>query len=164
MAVIEGTLMEHEFLPFPKDGLSLFHSDMAPKRCFRSCILWVEIQSITILSIGSSSCAATQSITCKFTHALAALARTAVSSTCLCIFHQPPPPLGHEHQPLPTVPTVTLFRIDLTASASSFNATWLRASATALSLSFWYLMLNVNPASDSTQWCWVASKLGVVKM
>ena len=33
-----------------------------------------------------------------------------------------------------------------------------------LSHPFWYLILNVNHASDSTHWCLVASKLSVVMM
>ena len=46
-------------------------------------------------------------------------------------------------------------------SVSSFDVTQHRASAASLSLPLWYSMLNVNLASDSTQQCWVASKLDV---
>ena len=49
-------------------------------------------------------------------------------------------------------------------SASSFDVTQLRASVVTLSHPFWYSMLKVNLASDSTHQCWVASKLGVVMM
>ena len=49
-------------------------------------------------------------------------------------------------------------------SASSFDVTQLRASVAALSCPFWYSVLNVNLTSHSTQWSWVASKLGVVMM
>ena len=45
---------------------------------------------------------------------------------------------------------------------SNFNVTQLRASMAELSHPFWYSMLKVNLAIDSTQWCWVASKLGVI--
>ena len=34
MAVIEGTLMEHEFLPFPKDGHTLFCYGRVPQKMF----------------------------------------------------------------------------------------------------------------------------------
>ena len=93
-----------------------------------------------------------------------ACAWTAVSSSCLCILLLALATVGSWVLALPAVPMVTPSRLDFTASAFSFDTTWLRASATALSHLFWYLMLNVNPASNSIQWCWVASKLGVVKM
>ena len=62
------------------------------------------------------------------------------------------------------IPTVTSSRMDFMVTTSSFSVTWLRASVAALSLPFWYLMLKVNLASDATQWCQVASKLGVIMM
>ena len=34
MVVIEGTLMEYEFLPLPKDGHTLFHCSMVPQEMF----------------------------------------------------------------------------------------------------------------------------------
>ena len=52
---------------------------------------------------------------------------------------------------------------DFMVSASSFNVTQLRASAATLSCPFWYSMLNMNLASDSTHHCHhVASKLGEI--
>ena len=63
MEVIKWTLMECELLPLPKDGHNLFICGMVPWEMLRSCTLWEEIQSITILSM-RSICAATQSITC----------------------------------------------------------------------------------------------------
>ena len=48
--------------------------------------------------------------------------------------------------------------------ASSFDVTWLKKSVATLSHPFWHSMLKVNLASDSTHWCWVASKLGEVMM
>ena len=35
MVLVEGTLMEHEFLPFPKDGHTLFHRGMVPQEMFK---------------------------------------------------------------------------------------------------------------------------------
>ena len=164
MVVIEGTLMNYEFLPLPRMAMPSSIMLWSPRRCLRSCTLWDEIHSIVILSMWCSFCAATQSITCKFTHMWVACTWTAVSSTCLCILF-----VGLSHcwvmaSALPGLPVVTPSRMDFTASAFSFDATCLRASATALSLPFWYLMLNVNAVSNSTQWCQVVSKLGVVKI
>ena len=127
----------------------------SPRRCLRSCTLWEEIHSITILSMGSSCCAATQSISCKFTWVLVALAWTAASSTWLYILSLALATIRSWGSALPEVPMVTLSRINFTASVFSFYITWLQASATALFLPFWYSMLNVNPTSDSTQECWV---------
>ena len=62
------------------------------------------------------------------------------------------------------VPMVTPSRMDFMVLAFSFDVTQLRASMAALSCPFWYSMLNVNLTSNSTHWCWVASKLGVVMM
>ena len=134
----------------------------SPSRCFISCTLQVKIHSIKILSMGYSSGAATQSITCKFTHVWTAL--TWIAATCLCILSLACATAGSCASALPMVPTVTPSRIDFTTSASSFYITLLRAFATASSLLSWYLILNVNPANDSYQWCWVGSKLGVAKM
>ena len=129
------------------------------KRCFRSCTLWVEIYSITVLSMGSSCCAVYASsnacgwplLGLQFPQ-LAFYPFVSLSHhLAMCIS----PPYG---------PYSDSSRIDFTTSASSFDPTWLRALATAFSLPFWYLMLNVNPASDSTQQCQLASKLGVVKI
>ena len=47
-------------------------------------------------------------------------------------------------------------------SRSSLNVTWLRASVAAWSHPFWYSIPKVNPVSDSTQQCSLASKLSVV--
>ena len=136
----------------------------SPRRCLRSCNLWETIHSITILSMGSSCCAAIQSITCKFIWVWLALAWTVASLTCLCILLLALATIRLWASALSEVPMVTLSRMDFSASAFSFHATQLRASATALSLPFWYSVINVNPTSDSTQWCWMASKLGVVRM
>ena len=164
MAVIEGTLMDCEFLPLPKDGHTLFHCGVVPRRCLRSCTVWKEINSIKILSRASSCYTVTQSATCKFTCMWVAHAWAALSSTCLCILSLVSATIGSWASAFPTIPMVTPSRMDLTASAFSFDITWLWASATTLSLPFWYLMLNVNPTSDSTQWCWMATKLEVVIM
>ena len=59
MAVIEGMLMECEFLTVLQDGYAFFHHGMVSKK--------MSVHSITLFSIGSSCCAATQSITCTFT-------------------------------------------------------------------------------------------------
>ena len=136
----------------------------SPRKCLRSCTLWEEIHSMTILSMGSSCCSAIQSVTCKFTYVWAVHAWTAVSSTCWCVPLSASATVRSWASDLPAVPTVIPSRMDFTVSAFSFYVTWLRASATALSIPFWYSMLKVNPASDSTKWCWVVSKLGVVKM
>ena len=116
------------------------------RRCLKSCTLWEEIHSITIVSIGSSCCTPTKSVTCKFMHVCAACAWTAVSSTYLCILSLSSVTNGSWPLALPVVPTVTPSRMNFTASVYSFDATWLRASAMALSLPFLHLMLNVNPA------------------
>ena len=70
----------------------------SPSRCFRSCTFQLEIHSIMILSIGSSCLVATQSVTCRFTHAWVALSRTSIFSRLAYVaLHQPQTLLGHEH-------------------------------------------------------------------
>ena len=155
MAVIEGTLVQHEFLPLPKDGHTLFHSGVVPWEMFQILYFMGADPLHCNFEMGSSCCAAMQSVTCKLTYMWVALAWTSVSSTCSCILSSASCTAGSWASALPTVPTMTPFRIDFTTSAPSFDATWLRASATALSLPYWYSMLNMNPASDSTHWCQV---------
>ena len=166
MAVVEGILMEHEFLPFPKDGHTLFHHGVVPQEMFKILYFMGGNPLHHNFEYGIFLlCSYPVCYMQVYMHMWAACAWTAVSSTCIMypfigLSHQ----LGHGHQPF-------LWSLwwphpgwNFTASAFSFDATWLRASATALSLPFWYSMLNVNPASESTQWCWVASKLGVVRI
>ena len=57
----------------------------SPSRCFRSCTFWLEIHLITVLSIGYSYWMVTQSVTCRFTHAWAALASFPDLLKYLCI-------------------------------------------------------------------------------
>ena len=165
VVVIEGTLVECKFLPFPKDGHTLFCSGVVPPidvsdpvhYGWRSTPSQFWVWNFPVVQPHSPN-------TCKFTHMWAVLTWTAVSSTHLCILSSASATAGSWVSALPILPMVTPSRIDFTTSESNFDVTQLRASATALSLPFWYSILNVNPASDSTQWCQVASKLGVVKM
>ena len=96
VAMVEGSVVECQLLPPPKDSFpsSVFVS--YPSRCFRSCTFQLEINLITVLSIGSSCWAVTQSVTCRFICAWVALARIAVSQTCLCISSSASPLLDHE--------------------------------------------------------------------
>ena len=101
-----------------------------------------------------------QSITCRFMHA--AQARIAVSWNGSCISSS-----DLATTALSIIPSSSHSdpsRMDFMVSASSFEVTWLKVSVAALSHPFWYLILNVNLASDSTHWCLVASKLGVAMM
>ena len=136
----------------------------SPKRYFRSCTFWLEIQSIMVLSIVCSHWVATQSGTCRFTCIWVALAWTAVSQTCLCTSSSVTATTGSWASALPINPMVTQSRMDFTVSMSRFEVILLRASVAALSHPFCYSMLKVNPTSDSTQQCQVVSKFGEVMM
>ena len=136
MAVIEDTLMDHEFLPLPQDGHALFHQGVVTQRLFE-ILYFMEGNPLHhnfeygIFFLHS-----------YMVHYMQVC--VPVSSLCLdcSFFNLPMCPfisLGH-HQvmtsALPEVPMVTLSRMDFTDSAFSIDATWLRASATALSLPF----------------------------
>ena len=114
-----------------------------------------------VLSTRSSHWVATQSATCRFTCVWVALASKAVSQTFLCMSSSVSATTGSWASALPVDSTVTQSRMDFTGSVSNLKVTWLRASAAALSCPFWYLMLKVNPASEFTKGCQVASKLGL---
>ena len=164
MAVVEGTLMEHEFLPFPKDDHTLFHHSVVPQKMLEILYFMGGNPLHHNFEYGIFLLCSTQSITCKFTCMWVACAWTVVYSTCLCIFSLASATVWSWASALPKVPTVTPSRMDFTASVFNFDATQLRTYSTALSLPFWYLILNVNPASDSIQQCLMGSKLRVVKM
>ena len=132
------------------------------KRCFRFCTFQLGIQLIMALSTGSSHWVGTQSVMCRFTQIWAALAQMAASWTCLCISSSVSATTGSWAFTLPVNLMVTPSRMDFTVSMYSLNVTWLRASAAALPCPFWYSMLKVNPVSNSTWQCWVASKFSVV--
>ena len=85
VAMVEGSLVECQLFLLMKDSFPSSMFALSPSRCFRSCTSWLEIYSIMVLSIGSSCWAITQSVTCRFTCSLVALARTTVSQTWLCI-------------------------------------------------------------------------------
>ena len=164
MVVVEGTLMECEFLPFFKDAHTLLCLGVVPQEMFE--ILYFMAGNplhhnfeYGIFLLHSYPVCHMQ----VYTH---------VSGLCLdCnlfnLLMYPFISLSH-HWFMGISPSCSPYgnpsRMDFTASAFSFDTTWLRASATTLSLLFWYSMLNVNPAGDSTQWCHVASKLRVVRM
>ena len=122
----------------------------------------LEIHLLVIFSIGSSCWVVTQSVTYRFTHPWVALARIAVSKTCLCISSSASATVWLWASALSVIPTVIQSRMDFMAPTSSFNVTQLRASVAALSHPFWYSVLKVNLTSDCTQWCQVAFKLRVV--
>ena len=121
--------------PFP---LPSWHS----LPCLRSCTLWEEIHSIKTVSIGSSCCTATQSITCKFTYMWAVCTWMEVSSTCLCILLLASATVGSWVLALPAVPMVTPSRMDFTASAFSFD--------TSNSIVSSFLIFDAK--SESCQW------------
>ena len=87
MAVIEGSLIEHQ--PFPgsqQDGHSLLSVHVISQEMLQ--ILYFPIgdtMDCKALSTGSSHWVATQSVRCRFTCVWVALAWTTASWTCLCI-------------------------------------------------------------------------------
>ena len=103
MAVVEGTLLKHEFLPLPKDGHALFHHGMVPQGMFKIMYFMGGNPLHHNFEYGIFLlCTATQSITCKSMHIL-------VLGLCLdCSFFNvlmypfvglQPPLSGHGHQP-----------------------------------------------------------------
>ena len=82
MMVIEDTLMEGEFFPLPQDGNALFCHGMVSQKISEILHFIGRNPPHYNFNIGSSCCAATQSITCKFTCMWVACPWTAVSSTC----------------------------------------------------------------------------------
>ena len=81
----------------------------------------------------------------------------------MLLLHQPWPPPGLEHLLFPVFPwgpypgwTSQFLHVAQCDLAQGICAN--------IVLSLWYSMLNVNLVSDSTNQCWVASKLGVVMM
>ena len=162
--MVGGSLVEHQLLPVWKDSFFLLSISSSPSRCLRFCTFWLEIPLIVVLSIWSSYWGITQSVTCRLSHTWAALARIAVSQTCLCISSSALATSRLWASTLSVIPMVTLSRMDFMVPVSSFNVTWLRASMASLSHPFWSSMLTVNLTSDSTQQCWVASELGVVML
>ena len=65
-------------------------------RCFRSCILQLEIHPIVVLSIGSSCWVVTQSVTCRFTCASVAQPELQFPTLACVFLHQPPSLPDHE--------------------------------------------------------------------
>ena len=162
VVMVVGSLVEHQLLPLSKDSFSLLSIYIISRQVFQILNFPVRDPLNHSLNIGSSCWLATQSVTCRFTCAWVALARITVSLTCLCISSSALATTRSCASALSVVPMVTPSRMNVMVPASSFDVTWLRASAAAFYSPFWYSMLKVNLTSDSAQWCWVASKLDVV--
>ena len=159
VAMVEGSLVDCQLFPLLKDSLSLIHDCIISHQMFQILHFLVRNPLNCGLKYGIFLWEATQSVTCRFTHVWTALAWIVVSQTCLCISSSASATTASWVSTLPIVPMVTQSRMDFMVSASSFEVTWLSASAAALSHPFWYSMLKVYLASDFTQWCWVTSKL-----
>ena len=107
MAVVEGTLMEHEFYPLPTDGHTLIHNGVVPQEMFEILSLMGENPLHHNFEYGIFFCATTQSITCMLMCMWVTCAWTAVSSTCLCILSLASATVGSWASALPVVPMVT---------------------------------------------------------
>ena len=144
MAVSEGSLQNASFVCSWRMAIhsSVFVS--SPKRYFRSCTFWLELQLITVLSIGSSHWVATQLVTCRFV-CIWAVSLFHSSQTCLCTYSLVTATTQSCMSALSINLTVAPSMMDFTVSASSFDVILLRASAAALSHPFWYSVLKVNP-------------------
>ena len=85
VAIVEGSLVEHQFFLLFRDSLSLFHVCIISQQMFQILHFLVGNPLDHGLKYGIFRLGATQSVTCRFTGVWMALAWTAVSWTCLCI-------------------------------------------------------------------------------
>ena len=129
-------------------------------RMFLLCgitFFFVLIHSQQVANSASLCCASSQLVTCRGVslraRACASSSRRSHSTLKGQLMRTPPLSVT-----LVTAPSSR----DRTVCVSCHTGTWLGASAAALSDPFWYSSLNSYNASAPTQWCPVASRLGVV--
>ena len=168
VAMVKGSLVECQPFPF-------FEGQPFPLPCSwhlladvsDPCTFHLELHSITVLSMDLPIEWPPSQSTCRFTHTWVALAWIAVSQTCLCISSSPQPLLGHEHLLFLLFPQwfcpewTSQFCIQLQCDSAQGIC-----GCIVLSLVVFNDTGESPPTwgSDSTQWCLVASKVGVVMM
>ena len=136
MVVVEGTLVDHEFLLLPKDGCTLFHYSVVSQEMFE--ILYF-MEGNPLHHNFEYGIVLLHSHPVYYEHVYTYVSGPCLNCSFFYLFMYPFIGLSHHWVmgiSLPAVPVVTPSRMDFTASTFSFDVTWLRASTTALSLPF----------------------------